>query len=43
MALLRSNGWWLYCDWHLYGSRLTEDGRILSMRWVRDEDESVDE
>jgi len=39
MALLRSNGWWLYCDWHLYGSRVTEDGRIVSRRFVPTEAE----
>ena len=28
MAVKRSNGWWLYCDWHTYGSKI-EDGRCL--------------
>jgi hypothetical protein len=37
MALLRSNGWWLYCDWHMYGSRLTADGRVVSPRRVPEE------
>lgn len=38
MALLRGNGWWLYCDWHMYGSRVTEDGRIVSPRVVPEDD-----
>jgi hypothetical protein len=29
LALQRSNGWWLYCDWHTYGTKI-EDGRALS-------------
>lgn len=29
----RSNGWWRYCDWHLYGRRI-EDGRLLGRKAV---------
>ncbi len=28
-ALLRSRGWWLYCDWHLYGKRIV-NGEVLN-------------
>lgn len=28
MALRRSNGWWLYCDWHCYGRRIV-NGVVL--------------
>lgn len=34
-TLLRSNGWWFYCDWHTYGSRITETA-VLSRRLVED-------
>jgi hypothetical protein len=36
---MRSNGWWHYCDWHLYGRRVV-DGRVLGRRLVPDEPES---
>ena len=29
----RNSGWWLYCDWHLYGRKI-EDG-VLLVRVVR--------
>jgi hypothetical protein len=35
-ALMRRNGWWLYCDWHTYGRRIDVD-QVLARRLVRDE------
>lgn len=34
MALKRTNGWWLYCDWHMYGRRI-EDG-VVKHRILRE-------
>jgi hypothetical protein len=36
IALMRRNGWWLYCDWHTYGRRVERapDGTGVVLRRV---------
>lgn len=36
----RSDVWWLYCDWHLYGRRIA-NGRVECPRRTPDQEEEV--
>jgi hypothetical protein len=33
-ALRRGNGWWTYCENHLYGRRIAADGTVLVRKAV---------
>lgn len=40
-ALKRTNGWWHYCEQHLYGRRLSDDGTQVEHHVAMPEEEAL--